>query len=704
MASLPWPYKLIRGCGDLYITARERLILGILLESRHLFVSLNDISAELDVSLRTVQREIKFMEDTLAESGLSLEKRVSEGIRISGSEENMDRLRESLKSYSDFELQRNERSLIIFNELLKAEHTVKSSYLASVLGVSSKTLQQDLDFFQEEIRSSHLDLVRKPGYGIALEGREKDKRMCFVNLVLQRLEQSPIFSLKEGEFISLDKDDRIFLILDAGRLEIIEKILLSEIRNLQFRLTDLAVFELLLYLNLAVTRMAKESFVEAKLRAELSDERKVALSIFEKVGAELSMNIPESEIAFFAANLRSARRVRSQEIDENLELSQLANDLIDSVSDATGYYYNKDKKFFDALVSHLEPLLNRISDGIIVLNPIKKEIMEDYSVLYGTLEKILKDKFEGYHISNDEIGFLTLHFASAVTELREAPKVSTLVVCTSGIATSRMLTKKLLSKFPQLTIIEQGSISDLKKMDMGEFDLIISTVGIRDADFDYIQVSPMLSDEDEKKLERVVNNKLLISSRKHARTKESQLLSDMDSNLLNLVHVMDGGNRLIRDLLTNFVMDRTDEKDLTALLGRAFATLPLPEETKEDVLSMLLEKSETTGSAIPGTSLALVHGRSDRLHESVYCVYRNRKPIKILGMDSKMMDVDTVLLLAAPESLGEMELELLSAISIGLLEKDNVVIYEKGDEGQILALIQQQLKRTYLEITNRIWR
>src|SRR5690554_6194641 len=100
-------FKLIRRCSDLYITARERLILGILLESQHLFVSLNDISTELDVSLRTVQREIKFLEDTLAESGLTLEKRINEGIRIDGSEENMEILKEELMSYSDFELQRN---------------------------------------------------------------------------------------------------------------------------------------------------------------------------------------------------------------------------------------------------------------------------------------------------------------------------------------------------------------------------------------------------------------------------------------------------------------------------------------------------------------------------------------------------------------------------------------------------------------------
>lgn len=687
----------------MFITARERLILGILLESQHLFVSLNDISTELDVSLRTVQREIKFLEDTLSESGLTLEKRINEGIRIDGSDENMENLKEELMSYSDFELQRNERSLIVFHELLKMD-TVKSSYLSSILGVSSKTLQQDLDFFEEEIRYSHLTLTRKPGYGIALGGKEKDIRMCFVHLVLQRLEQSPIFSLKEGEFLSLDKNDRIFTILDASRLEIIERILLDEIRILPFRLTDLAIFELLLYLHLAVTRMKRECFVEKKTLLEDSDEKMVSNSIYSKISTELKIDIPECEIDFFAKNLRSAKRIRSQEIDENVELSKLAIELIDSVSEATGYYYNKDKKFFDALVSHLEPLLNRINDGITVLNPIKKEIKEDYGVLYGTLESILKKKFKGVEISEDEIGFLTLHFASAVTELKEAPKVSTLVVCTSGIATSRMLTKKLLSKFPQLTIIEQGSIWDLKKMNMDEFDLIISTVGIKGADFDYIHVSPMLSEEDERKLERVVNNKLLISSKRRVNNNDAASLKEADLSLLHLIEGMDGGNKVIRDLCRNFKMVHTEAENLNELLDIAFQSFDFKEEAEESIKTMLLEKEKYTGSALPGTKIALVHGRSEDLTDSIFCVYRNDHSMKILGMDSNPMNVDTVLLLMAPETLGEMELELLSTISIGLLEKSNVTIYEEGNENEILSLLQSNLKQTYLEITNRIWR
>jgi len=73
-------------------------MLSILLESRHLFVSLGDMAQRLEVSLRTVQREIKFLEETLKASGLYLDKKPNEGIRIGGPEEQVDLLKEALKA------------------------------------------------------------------------------------------------------------------------------------------------------------------------------------------------------------------------------------------------------------------------------------------------------------------------------------------------------------------------------------------------------------------------------------------------------------------------------------------------------------------------------------------------------------------------------------------------------------------------------
>ena len=235
------------------------------------------------MSLRTVQRELKTLEDTLDPLGLSIEKKQSEGIRLSGDEERVKKLRNSLRSYSTFELEQNERSLLLFYELLKAKDGVKSGYLSGLLHISPKVLQKDLDFFEEEIRYSKLSLVRKPGYGISLEGREKDKRMYFVNLALQRLEQTPIFSLKEGEFISLDQKDPVFKMLDPERLLEVEKILLKEVEVLQFTPTDLALFELILYLNLSLARISLGEFIEKKTL-----EDSLELSVSESVYTALS--------------------------------------------------------------------------------------------------------------------------------------------------------------------------------------------------------------------------------------------------------------------------------------------------------------------------------------------------------------------------------------------------------------------------------
>lgn len=685
----------------MYITARERLILSILLESPHLFISLNDLSTALDVSLRTVQREVKVLEDTLASLDLAIGKRMNEGIRLEGSEESLEKLKKNLRNYGAMDLEKHERGVLLYHELFKATDGLKSEYLGSVLGISQKTLKQDLDALSEEIRHSRLKILRKPGYGISLEGEEKDQRMVFVNLILQRLEQSPIFSLKEGELISLEKEDPILTMVEAKTMEEIQRILLDEVSSLDFTLTDLALFELILYLDLSLKR--KERLPKKKeMSRDPSPELLVTQTIYQRMEKVFSCELPKEEVLFFYKVLRSAKRVRHQEIEENMALTLLANEFIDEVSKATGYYYSKDKKFFDALVSHLEPLLNRIEEGITVLNPIKEEIKEAYGTLYGTLERILKEKFLGKHISEDEVGFLTLHFASAITELHHAPKVSTLVLCTSGIATSRMLTKKLLQRFPQLTIIEQGSIWELRKMDLGAFDLIISTVGIKDATFSYIQVSPMLTPEDEKKLERVVNQKLLRATQK--KTQETSTTPGEKEGAPSLPLAETAGmNTLVEELLAGFRYQVLQGQTLEETLEEMKEYVELG-EAKASVFTMLLKKTQEVGAGLPGTKIALVHGRHPLVQHPRFHVYGLKAPISILGMDQRIQEVDRVLLLLAGEAMKEVELELLSSISISLLEKDTVQIFQEGSVEAMDHHIRATLKKTYVEIINRLWR
>lgn len=688
----------------MYITNRERSIIEILLKSQHLFISSNSIARDLRVSTRTVQREIKLLEDTLVKFRLDLEKKAGEGIRISGKHEDIVRLREEISTYSEFELERSERSLVIFHELMNSEYPVKTDTLARELGISGKTLTQDLEYFEEKTRNTRLNLIRKRGYGVELKGREKDKRITYVNMVMQRLEQSALFSVKEGEFISFDSKEKIYGIMDPTELSELERIILEETERLPYRLTDLAVFEILLYVNLAVERIKGHRIIEKPSGKEMdTPEDRTADAIYSRIESNFNIMVPRDEVSFLASNLRSAKRTRLFDLEGDIELSSLASELIDDVSRVTGYYFGKDKKFLDALVSHLEPLFNRINEGIFVSNPIKQEIKENYAVLYNSLGNILRDRFPSFDFSEDEIGFLTLHFAAAVTEFKEVPKVTTLVVCTSGIATSRMLTKRLLNKFPQLTIIEQGSLRDLHKQDIDSFDLIISTVGIYDAEFDYIQVNPMLTHDDEEKLEKVINGKLLSSTRKRP---ESETKVKKEDNLLKDLDVLEESNRIIREILTDFRAQEMDESDLPGILGHIqhdIGPLGLVPEAGM-VKGMLLEKDATSGSGIPGSGITLLHGRDKEILRILFRVYRNRQKIMVKGMDGAQMESGTFLFLIAPQVLSETGLELLSTISVALLDEENRLIYETGEAKEMGGLLEKNLKTAYMEIINRLWR
>jgi len=687
----------------LYITSRERSMSGILLESQHLFVSIQSLAKKLDVSTRTVQREVKMLEDTLAKFGLTLEKKANEGIRLTGSDEGLKRLKDEIRAYSDYDMGRSERSLFIFHELLDSGDPLKTMTLSKGFSVSSKTLQQDLEHFEEEIRNTRLSLIRKRGYGVELEGREKDKRMAFVNMAMQRMEHMQVFSSKEGEFLSLDPKEKLLGIFDPWLLRRIEVNILDKTGNLPYRLTDLSLLEAMLHTYMSVERVKGGNPVDRKKHGE-GPEEVASRAIFRGLEEELDLKFPDDEAYLLASVLRSAKRISETDIENVMGLTSLASVLIEDVTRTTGYFFSKDKKFLDALVSHLEPLFNRIAEGVFVSNPIKKEIKEDYSVLFGTIGTVLKEKFPELEFSEDEIGFLTLHFASAITEFKEVPKVATLVVCTSGLATSRMLTKKLLMKFPQLTIIEQGSIRDLHKMDPKEFDLIISTVGIHDAGFEYILVNPMLSSDDELKLEKVINQKLLSSTRKRDEGLRESKLSEQ--GLLRTIEIVTDAGQAVKEIFEGFELNETDGRDIGHVLqnieddlGNVFGS-----GIANESISMLLDKENATGSGIPESDITLLHGRSSRLDRMIFRMYRNKAKVKVRGMDSKMMESGTFLLLLTPEELSGQRLEMVSALSVSLLEKDIRKTYEEADLNRVLAMVEKTLEAAYSDIIKRIWR
>ena len=82
-------------------------------------------------------------------------------------------------------------------------------------------------------------------------------------------------------------------------------------------------------------------------------------------------------------------------------------------------------------------------------NPMLNEIQKDYSDLFEIVDEAVSEVFPELTFPEDEIGFIVLHFAAALISA-ENFHLRTLVLCSSGIGTSKILATNLKKHFPEI--------------------------------------------------------------------------------------------------------------------------------------------------------------------------------------------------------------------------------------------------------------
>ncbi|MCG4586585.1 PRD domain-containing protein, partial [Anaerosalibacter bizertensis] len=131
-----------------------------------------------------------------------------------------------------------------------------------------------------------------------------------------------------------------------------------------------------------------------------------------------------------------------------------------------------------------------------------------YKLLFKKTEKIIKIIENKYklQIPEDEIGYIAIHFGAAIERMGNDFKVyNVIVVCSSGIGTSQMLLSKL-ENFPQLNIIKSCSIIELEDtIKNNNVDLIISTIPIPKLNKKTVVVTPLLLEDDIRKIEKALS-------------------------------------------------------------------------------------------------------------------------------------------------------------------------------------------------------
>lgn len=90
------------------------------------------------------------------------------------------------------------RQVTLLKELIYSRKYNSVQHYAELFQVSTRTIHFDLDVLEDIVKEYHCRIVKKPGKGIFLDGKENDKINCCI--VFRTIPVSPIFHLQKGKF------------------------------------------------------------------------------------------------------------------------------------------------------------------------------------------------------------------------------------------------------------------------------------------------------------------------------------------------------------------------------------------------------------------------------------------------------------------------------------------------------------------------
>ncbi|PUU90532.1 BglG family transcription antiterminator [Halanaerobium sp. ST460_2HS_T2] len=480
-------------------------------------VSIQVLSEILDVSSRTIRYDLNEIEDLIQKYELKLIKKPNFGVLLEGEAEEQFKV---FAEFNEFYNSRHFRSAkmrkyLILYRLFQKKEPILIFELADLLDVSSATVSKDLDQVEEWLTKRGLALIRRRNYGVQIEGAEIDIRHAMKSLLNESYETGNMIELlnKSNKKVNFKSrlehgyNEEIKNLLGELNLGEIEAVVKAAENDLGIRFTDSAFTGLIVHIAFAISRLLAEQ--DIKIGAERlqiikkKKEFEIAAKIANLLEGKFPVEIPEDEIGFITIHLLGAKMREGKvntELKEN-ELKYLVKEMIRVVEKYFSTSLAGDQKLYSGLLVHLQAIVNRIIFDLPIQNPLLEDIKEKYKEVFQASRlaaRLIQSEFY-VEISEDEVGYLTIHFGAALERInyQEKKKAKVAIVCSSGVGTTNLLEVRLKNEFKAIEIIESLSSLDLENSDiLKEIDFVISTIPLSLEAKDVIEVNPFLEEND----------------------------------------------------------------------------------------------------------------------------------------------------------------------------------------------------------------
>lgn len=647
------------------------------------------ISDELHISSRSIQRELPTVEKWLTAKGFRFVRKRSVGLFL---DEPDDRRRELLTlldatgtdipSADD----RHNRQRQLLHALLFAREPVKSLTFMDQFGISEGTLTSDLNQIEKWFDKYHLRLVRRQGLGIFLTGSETARRQA----VTSHLKDQK--AIPEAE-ISESITDSVAQIVSDGA------------RTLHLNLSDNGYLRLNIYLSYSVCRIRQGEYITAEEAAfedlTMEPEFAVAEYLMQKLRQTFRLPIIESETRYLAIFLTGIRIWSADQRDltskRDFDVHQITLALIQNVSDILDIDFGSDPQLARELGMHIQPAIGRIRAGIPIENPLLEEIQNRYDEVYQACTAGCIALSTSYGLPSfppSEVGFISIYFSMALDRRAKlARRISVIIVCPTGIGSSRLLAENLHKAYPDLDIHGTTSAFHIEPEELAQngIDLIISTVRL-DTTYRYIYVSPLLNRQDRMLLDSKFQ---LILSQKNDRRPRAEKKVPETSFTRKDIHFVSRTGAEIEYLLDHIRIGRAPvlqkRQEILAYAASLFSDTP---EMESHFYEIMKKRDQIADTYMKPFHALLLHGKSPDITHPCFGYVHLEPPI----YENARIILGAIVTFIPENDPDQVSAPIVSEIIGALMEQPELLkALREDDDERFTPLLETSLMKFYKE-------
>ncbi|MCV2271862.1 PRD domain-containing protein [Clostridioides difficile] len=478
---------------------QENLLTTLLLKEE--FINVNKIANDFECSERTIRNDCKYIDEWLSTfCNAYIKRKPNIGIKFSG--DGTDKILVNQKLRGEVKRVNSElhKQVEILNLLLCNNKKVTLNDLSNKLYINKNIVREEISKLSVALNNYNLNVSTKKGSGIYIEGDEKDIRIMLVSFLFKYIDKYRL-NIDEIEY---------FHIVD---IIIVKNIMFTIEEDMDIRLTDISFKQLMLFLLINIIRIRLGNSLKVSNTKKELKLKMLILDIEDELKSNLSIVLNYEEKLFIESLILGMnKQINSSNIKKSLylneELASYTKKIINLVSEESGINFNNDILLYEQLICHLNVTMHQMKSNVYLENPLLDNIKTKFCFLFTVISSSIEIELKGKQITEDEIGYLTLHFQTSLERKyskRESNKKAS-IVCPFSFGVSMLLKVKIEKRFDNIKIIETLREEDLKRDNFNKtIDFIIAFQEYENIQKPIFITTPLFTDEDENKLKEFTN-------------------------------------------------------------------------------------------------------------------------------------------------------------------------------------------------------